>query len=44
MSAESRLSQKLAELGMELPPEPKGLYRPLVVAGPGPGHRVAGPG
>ena len=35
MSAESRLSEKLSKLGIELPPapEPKGLYKPLVVAG-----------
>lgn len=35
MSADARLTQKLAELGLQLPPapEPKGLYRPLVVVG-----------
>ena len=35
MSAEARLAAKLAELGMELPPapEPKGVYRPLLVLG-----------
>jgi enamine deaminase RidA (YjgF/YER057c/UK114 family) len=35
MSAEARLAQKLTELGLQLPaaPEPKGVYRPLVVAG-----------
>jgi enamine deaminase RidA (YjgF/YER057c/UK114 family) len=35
MSAEARLAAKLAELGLQLPPapEPKGVYRPLVVAG-----------
>lgn len=35
MSAEANLSSKLAELGLELPspPEPKGLYKPLVVVG-----------
>lgn len=33
MSAEQRLAARLAELGIELPPppEPKGLYRPLLV-------------
>ncbi len=33
MSAEQRLADRLAQLGLELPtpPEPKGLYRPLVV-------------
>ena len=35
MSAEARLAAKLAELGLELPPapEPKGVYKPLVVLG-----------
>jgi enamine deaminase RidA (YjgF/YER057c/UK114 family) len=35
MSADARLMQKLAELGLQLPraPEPKGVYKPLVVAG-----------
>jgi enamine deaminase RidA (YjgF/YER057c/UK114 family) len=35
MSAELRLSAKLAELGFQLPlaPEPKGVYKPLVVLG-----------
>ncbi len=35
MSADARLTQKLAELGLQLPPapEPKGVYKPLVVAG-----------
>ena len=35
MSAEARLAPKLAELGLQLPPapEPKGVYRPLVVVG-----------
>jgi enamine deaminase RidA (YjgF/YER057c/UK114 family) len=35
MSADSRLVVKLAELGLQLPaaPEPKGVYKPLVVAG-----------
>jgi enamine deaminase RidA (YjgF/YER057c/UK114 family) len=35
MSADARLTQKLAELGLQLPtaPEPKGVYRPLVVVG-----------
>ncbi len=35
MSAESRLAAKLAELGLQLPPppEPKGVYRPLLVVG-----------
>ena len=35
MSAERRFSEKLAELGLQLPPAPapKGLYRPLVVVG-----------
>ena len=35
MSAEARLALKLAELGLQLPPapEPKGVYRPLVVVG-----------
>jgi enamine deaminase RidA (YjgF/YER057c/UK114 family) len=35
MSADARLTQKLVELGLQLPPapEPKGLYRPLVVVG-----------
>jgi enamine deaminase RidA (YjgF/YER057c/UK114 family) len=35
MSAEARLAAKLAELGLQLPPAapPKGVYRPLVVAG-----------
>jgi enamine deaminase RidA (YjgF/YER057c/UK114 family) len=35
MSAEARLAAKLAELGLQLPPapEPKGLYKPLVVVG-----------
>jgi enamine deaminase RidA (YjgF/YER057c/UK114 family) len=35
MSADARLTQKLAELGLQLPPapEPKGLYKPLVVVG-----------
>jgi enamine deaminase RidA (YjgF/YER057c/UK114 family) len=35
MSAETQLAVKLAELGLELPPapEPKGVYRPLVVVG-----------
>jgi enamine deaminase RidA (YjgF/YER057c/UK114 family) len=35
MSADSRLAAKLAELGLQLPPapEPKGVYKPLVVAG-----------
>ncbi len=33
MSAEQRLAVRLAQLGLELPPppEPRGLYRPLVV-------------
>jgi enamine deaminase RidA (YjgF/YER057c/UK114 family) len=35
MSADARLAAKLLELGLRLPPapEPKGVYRPLVVAG-----------
>lgn len=35
MSAEARLTAKLAELGLQLPPAaaPKGVYRPLVVVG-----------
>jgi enamine deaminase RidA (YjgF/YER057c/UK114 family) len=35
MSAEARLTAILAELGLQLPPapEPKGVYRPLVVIG-----------
>lgn len=35
MSAEARLAEKLSELAMQLPPapEPKGLYRPLLVVG-----------
>jgi enamine deaminase RidA (YjgF/YER057c/UK114 family) len=35
MSPETRLVAKLAELGLELPPapEPKGVYKPLVMAG-----------
>lgn len=35
MSAEARLARKLAELGLQLPaaPEPKGVYKPLVVVG-----------
>src|SRR3989304_1093916 len=35
MSAEARLSAKLAELKLELPPapEPKGVYKPLITAG-----------
>jgi enamine deaminase RidA (YjgF/YER057c/UK114 family) len=35
MSADIRLMQKLAELGLQLPPapEPKGVYKPLVVVG-----------
>ncbi len=35
MSAETRLADKLSELGLDMPPapEPKGLYRPLVVVG-----------
>lgn len=35
MSAEARLALKLTELGLQLPPppEPKGVYRPLVVVG-----------
>jgi enamine deaminase RidA (YjgF/YER057c/UK114 family) len=35
MSAEERLSAKLTELGIQLPPapEPKGVYKPLVVLG-----------
>jgi enamine deaminase RidA (YjgF/YER057c/UK114 family) len=35
MSADDRLTKKLTELGLQLPPapEPKGVYRPLVVAG-----------
>jgi enamine deaminase RidA (YjgF/YER057c/UK114 family) len=35
MSAEENLAQKLAELGLELPPaaEPKGVYRPLQKSG-----------
>jgi enamine deaminase RidA (YjgF/YER057c/UK114 family) len=35
MSAETRLAAKLAELDLTLPlaPEPKGVYRPLVVVG-----------
>lgn len=35
MSAESQLAAKLSELGLQLPPapEPKGVYKPLVVVG-----------
>jgi enamine deaminase RidA (YjgF/YER057c/UK114 family) len=35
MSAEARLAAKLTELGLQLPPapEPKGVYKPLVVVG-----------
>jgi enamine deaminase RidA (YjgF/YER057c/UK114 family) len=35
MSAEARLAAKLNELGLQLPspPEPKGVYKPLVVVG-----------
>ena len=35
MSAEARLAEKLNELGIPMPPapEPKGVYRPLVVRG-----------
>ena len=35
MSADSRLTAKLAELGLQLPPapEPKGVYKPLAIAG-----------
>ena len=35
MSAEARLAAKLAELGLQLPPapEPRGVYKPLVVLG-----------
>ena len=35
MSTEARLVAKLAELGLQLPPapEPKGVYKPLAVAG-----------
>ena len=35
MSAEAKLAHKLAELALQLPPapEPKGLYKPLVVLG-----------
>lgn len=35
MSAETRLAEKLAELGLAMPPapEPKGVYRPVVVHG-----------
>lgn len=35
MSAETQLSAKLAELGLQLPPvpEPKGLYKPLIMVG-----------
>ena len=35
MSADSRLTAKLAELGLQLPPapEPKGVYKPVVVVG-----------
>ncbi len=35
MSAETNLSAKLSQLGVELPsaPEPKGLYKPLVIVG-----------
>jgi enamine deaminase RidA (YjgF/YER057c/UK114 family) len=35
MSADSRLTAKLAELGVQMPPapEPKGVYRPLVIVG-----------
>ena len=35
MSADIRLTQKLAELGLQLPPapEPKGVYKPLVIVG-----------
>lgn len=35
MSADARLTKKLAELGLQLPPapEPKGVYKPLVVVG-----------
>lgn len=35
MSAEARLTEKLNELGIKLPaaPEPKGLYKPLVIVG-----------
>jgi len=35
MSAEAQLARKLAELGLKLPPapEPKGVYKPLVVVG-----------
>ena len=35
MSAETRLAEKLAKLGLAMPPapEPKGVYRPVVVRG-----------
>src|SRR3989304_4126757 len=35
MSAESRLAAKLVELKLELPaaPEPKGVYKPLIIVG-----------
>lgn len=35
MNAEQNLAQRLADLGVELPaaPEPKGVYRPLVIVG-----------
>ena len=35
MSAETNLSAKLSQLGLEMPsaPEPKGLYKPLVIVG-----------
>lgn len=35
MSADERLQAKLAELALEMPaaPEPKGLYRPMVIVG-----------
>lgn len=35
MNAQERLTQRLAELGLELPPaaEPKGVYCPLVIVG-----------
>ncbi|MGD0898665.1 MAG: RidA family protein [Thermoguttaceae bacterium] len=48
MTADTRLAEKLAELGLSMPPAPaaKGVYRPLSVAGGlvyASGHLSAGP-